>query len=120
MNGVINNNSLNRAVPPSQRNSTLNINIARQPTSSGKWNGQITDVRIYNRTLSSAEILELFNLPFVTYPQMPGITVQLPDYMGGAASVVWHAGNGKVYASTNGSYLVELDANDLTCSGRKN
>jgi hypothetical protein len=36
------------------------------------------------------------------------VTRVLPDSISGAASVVWHSGNGLVYASTNTGYIVEL------------
>ncbi|HEX3036663.1 MAG TPA: hypothetical protein VHT73_16340, partial [Thermodesulfobacteriota bacterium] len=49
----------------------------------------------------------------VVSASMDGIALTLPSFMGGAASVVWHKGNGNVYVSTNGSYLVELRVSDL-------
>ncbi|MDO8602086.1 MAG: LamG domain-containing protein [bacterium] len=40
---------------------TTRINIGRQPNNGNPYNGSIDDVRIYNRALSAAEVLQLYN-----------------------------------------------------------
>jgi concanavalin A-like lectin/glucanase superfamily protein len=43
-------------VPPSQYNSTLNVQIGRRPDAQGAWDGKLDEVRVYNRVLTLSEI----------------------------------------------------------------
>ncbi|HXE58880.1 MAG TPA: DNRLRE domain-containing protein [Gemmatimonadales bacterium] len=51
--------------------------------------------------------------PSTSTVQMTVASRRLPDSVGGAASVVRHSGNGRIYASTNAGYLLELDPGTL-------
>lgn len=62
VNGVLNNGVLVGTVPSSQVNPSVNVNIGRR--SDGLYfNGVIDEVRIYNRTLTAAEIQADMNTP---------------------------------------------------------
>jgi len=54
--GVLDSDNLNGAVPPSQFNPAINANIGRRPNNGAYFDGIIDDVRIYNRALSAGEI----------------------------------------------------------------
>jgi hypothetical protein len=55
VNGVLDSGTLKGAVPASQLDSSVNVNIGRR-TNGFYFNGVIDEVRIYNRDLSQAEI----------------------------------------------------------------
>lgn len=55
VNGVLN-NSNTTAIPSSQYNNSLNVNIGRRPDNSCYFDGKIDEVRVYNRALSASEI----------------------------------------------------------------
>jgi fibronectin type 3 domain-containing protein len=64
VNGALNNVKLAGTVPASQGNSSVNVNIGRRSGGSGYYfNGIIDEIRIYNRPLSPAEILNDMNTP---------------------------------------------------------
>jgi glucose/arabinose dehydrogenase/PKD repeat protein len=56
LNGQLDNGSLVGTVTASQQNSANNVNIGRRGTSGYAFNGRIDDTRVYNRTLSAAQI----------------------------------------------------------------
>jgi hypothetical protein len=65
VNGVLNDGTLRGTVPASQVNSSLNVNIGRR-TGGYYFNGIIDEVRVYNRTLTQAEIQTDMNTPLST------------------------------------------------------
>ncbi len=61
VNGVLDNGALDGPVPASQRNSGQNVNIGKKSSADNYyWNGQIDEVRIYNRALSADEVRKLY------------------------------------------------------------
>jgi alpha-tubulin suppressor-like RCC1 family protein len=61
INGVLNNGTLTGTVPASQFNSAQNVNIGRRLTAPNRYfDGDIDDVRIYDRPLSASEISDLY------------------------------------------------------------
>jgi hypothetical protein len=57
--GLLTNGLFNGTVPPSQRNSEQNINIARRSNGRRHFKGMLDDIRIYARALSDQEIAAL-------------------------------------------------------------
>jgi Protein of unknown function (DUF4038)/Concanavalin A-like lectin/glucanases superfamily/Putative collagen-binding domain of a collagenase/Fibronectin type III domain len=62
VNGVLDNGTLTGAIPSSQFNQNVNVNIGRR-TGGYYFNGVIDELRIYNRALSQAEIQSDMNAP---------------------------------------------------------
>jgi hypothetical protein len=73
VNGVLDNGVLSGAVPASQFNQNVNVNIGRR-TGGYYFNGIIDEVRIYNRALSPAEIQFDMNSP-ISGVSLPAISL---------------------------------------------
>jgi fibronectin type 3 domain-containing protein len=65
VNGVLSDGELNGAIPPSQDDQPVDVNIGRR-TGGFYFNGIIDEVRIYNRALSQAEIQSDMNTPIAS------------------------------------------------------
>lgn len=61
INGILDNGTLSGTIPAIQHNSTVSVNIGRRSAGNRPFDGTLDEVRIYNRALSSAEILSLYN-----------------------------------------------------------
>jgi hypothetical protein len=68
--GVLSNGLFNGTVPPSQRNSGQNINIARRSNERRHFRGMLDDIRIYSRALSAQELETLAGSEDTT-PEQP-------------------------------------------------
>ena len=73
VNGVLNSGTLLGAIPTSQVNQNVNVNIGRR-TGGFYFNGVIDEVRIYDRALSQAEIQVDMNTPLGDTPPPPDTT----------------------------------------------
>jgi len=70
VNGAIDNGTLSGAVPASQFNQTVNVNIGRR-TGGFYFNGVIDEVRIYSRALSQSDVQADMNTPVGGTPPPP-------------------------------------------------
>ncbi|MEP6539622.1 MAG: DUF2012 domain-containing protein [Bryobacteraceae bacterium] len=115
VNGVLNNGVLSGTVQSSQINSNVNVNIGRR-FGGDYFNGVIDDVRVYNRTLTQAEIQSDMAVP-VSSPAPP-VTYSISGKVSGSAAKVTLTGASSASVNTdasgnytfpglpNGSYVV--------------
>ncbi len=62
VNGVLDNGTLSGAVPASQFNSSVNVNIGKRAAGANRrFDGVIDDVRVYNYALTASEISAIYN-----------------------------------------------------------
>jgi hypothetical protein len=107
VNGVLDNGTLTGAVPTSQFNSSVSVNIGRQQKGGGYFNGVIDEVRIYNRALTQTEIQSDMATP-LGVPPAPPVAPVLATPANGATGVAtnptltWNASTGAT------SYRVQL------------
>ena len=55
-------------------NSSVGVNIGRNPDGYGEWDGRIDDVRIYNRALTGQEILHIYDSGSGDEPAISNVT----------------------------------------------
>jgi fibronectin type 3 domain-containing protein len=107
VNGVLDSGVLTGAVPASQANSNVNVNIGRR-TGGFYFNGMIDEVRIYNRALTGAEIQADMNAPVGgtadTQPPTTPVNLVATPTTGSLISLTWTASSDDVGVV---NYLIE-------------
>jgi RHS repeat-associated protein len=111
LNGVLDNGPSVGTVASSQMDRRINVNVGRRPGESGfEFLGTIDEVRIYNRTLTQAEIQSDMNTPASGGPAPDTIAPSAPSNLGATAAsatqinLSWTASTDNVAVT---GYLVE-------------